>query len=68
MCPLRFNEAYYAVEDQRFLGEEGFGEEVSREDRKKEERQKKGPIEVPFKEIVRRLEIAPEVLRGKERR
>jgi len=56
------------VEDQRFLGEDGFGEEVSREDRKKEERQKKGPIEVPFKEIVRRLEIAPEVLRGKERR
>jgi hypothetical protein len=26
---------------------------------------KKGPIEVAFKEIARRLEIAPEVLRGK---
>ena len=25
------NEEYYAVEDQRFLGEEGFGEELSRE-------------------------------------
>ena len=25
------NEAYYAVEDQRFLGEEGFGEEISRD-------------------------------------
>jgi len=29
---------------------------------------KKGPIEVAFKEIARRLEIAPEVLRGRERR
>jgi hypothetical protein len=25
------NEEYYAVEDQRFLGDEGFGEELSRE-------------------------------------
>ena len=39
------NEAYYAVEDQRFLGEEGFGEELSREAGKKEERKTKKPIE-----------------------
>ena len=32
------NEEYYAVEDQQFLGEEGFGEELSREAGEKEER------------------------------
>ena len=35
------NEEYYAVEDQRFLGEEGFGEELSREAGEKEERKTK---------------------------
>ena len=39
------NEEYYAVEDQRFLGEEGFGEELSREAGEKEERKTKKPIE-----------------------
>jgi hypothetical protein len=27
----RHNDEYYAVEDQRFLGEEGFGKAISRE-------------------------------------
>ena len=35
------NEEYYAVEDQRFLGEEGFGEELGREAGEKEERKTK---------------------------
>lgn len=62
------NEEYYAVEDQRFLGAEGFGEELSREAGEKEERKTKKPIEAAFNEIARRLEIAAEVLKGKDRR
>ncbi len=62
------NEAYYAVEDQRFLGEEGFGEEISRDTEQNEERRAKKPIETAFKEIARRVETTPELLRGKDRR
>ena len=35
------NEAYYAVEDQRFLGEAGFGEEISRGSEEKYEPKRK---------------------------
>ncbi len=38
------NEEYYAVEDQRFLGEEGFGEELSREAGEKDERNLNGHL------------------------
>ena len=62
------NEAYYAVKDQRFLGEEGFGEEISRDGEQKEERKAKKPIETAFREIARRVDTAPEILRGKDRR
>jgi chromosomal replication initiation ATPase DnaA len=62
------NEAYYAVEDQRFLGEEGFGEEISREAGEKEERKTKKPIETTVKEIAKRLGTTGEELRGKDRR
>jgi hypothetical protein len=33
-----------------------------------DEQRSKRPIETAFKEIARRLEIAPEVLRGRDRR
>ncbi len=62
------NEEYYAVADQRFLGDEGFGEEISRDIEQNDERKKNQPIEVAFKEIARRVEVAPEVLRSKDRR
>ena len=62
------NEAYYAVEDQRFLGEEGFGEEISRDAEEHDERKAKKPIETALKEIARRVETTPELLRGKDRR
>src|SRR4029434_880504 len=61
------NDEYYAVEDQRFLGEEGFGEEISREAGVKEEWQPKKSIETAFKKIARQLET-PDLLRGKDRR
>jgi len=62
------NEAYYDVEDQRFLGDEGFGEEISRDAEENDERKAKKPIETVFKEIARRVETTPELLRGKDRR
>jgi transcriptional regulator len=62
------NEAYYAVEDQRFLGGEGFGEELSREAGEKEERKTKKPIETTVKEIAKRLGTTGAELRGKDRR
>lgn len=62
------NEEYYAVEDQRFLGDEGFGEELSREAGEKEERKTKKPIETTVKEIVKRLGTTGEELRGPDRR
>jgi len=49
------NDEYYAVEDQRFLGEEGFGEEISRDAGFKEERKPQESIETVFKEIARQL-------------
>jgi REP element-mobilizing transposase RayT len=62
------NQAYYAVEDQRFLGEEGFSEELSRDTEQNDGRKAKKPIEATFKEIARRVETTPELLRGKDRR
>ena len=62
------NEAYYAVEDQRFLGEEGFGEEISRKAEEIVEPRRKKPIDTVFKEIARRVQTAPELLRSKDRR
>jgi hypothetical protein len=62
------NDEYYAVEDQRFLGEEGFGEEISREAGEKEQRKGKKPIETDFKEIAKHLDTTAELLRGSDRR
>ena len=62
------NEAYYDVEDQRFLGEEGFGEEISRTVEEKDQRKRKKPIEADFKEIARQLNTTVELLRGRDRR
>jgi hypothetical protein len=56
------NEEYYAVEDQRFLGEEDFGEELSREAGEKEERKTKKPIETTVKEIAKRLAARGEMV------
>ena len=44
------NEAYYAVEDQRFLGGEGFGEEISRDGEVLIAPKRKKAIETVFKE------------------
>ena len=62
------NEEYYAVEDQRFLGEEGFGEEISREAGETEQRKRKKSIETDFKQIAKQLDTTVELLRGSDRR
>ena len=62
------NEEYYAVADQRFLGEEGFGEEIGGDGEEHDERKAKKPIETAFKEVARRVQTTPELLRGKDRR
>ena len=62
------NEEYYGVQDQRFLGEEGFGEEISREAGEQEQPKRKKSIETDFQEIAKRLDTTPELLRGSDRR
>ena len=62
------NDEYYAVEDQRFLGEEGFGEEISSKAGMKEERGPKKSIETVFEAIAQQLEMTQDTLRGKDRR
>src|SRR5215467_13989714 len=62
------NEAYYTVEDQQFLGEEGFGEEISRKIEEKAQHKRKNSIEPDFKQIAKKLNTTPEVLRGSDRR
>jgi hypothetical protein len=62
------NEEYYAVEDQRFLGDEGFGEEISRETGEHEPPKRTKPIEVDFKQIAKGLDTTVDSLRGSERR
>lgn len=62
------NEAYYSVEDQRFLGAEGFGEEISRNEEEIVSRKKKSPIETALRAVARQLDAAPESLRSTDRR
>ena len=62
------NQAYYAVEDQMFLGEAGFGQEISREAEERPAPKRKKPLETVFKDVARRVKAAPELIRGKDRR
>jgi len=62
------NEEYYAVEDQRFLGEKGFGKQFSGEAGEEKERNGKKPIETMIKEVAKRLRTTGEELKGKDRR
>ena len=62
------NEAYYAVEDQRFLGAEGFGDEISRDGEDLAAPKPKKAIDTVFKEVARRMAAAPALLRSKDRR
>jgi hypothetical protein len=50
------------------LGEEGFGEAISRAAGEKEQRKRKKSIESDFKEIARRLDTTAKLLRSSDRR
>lgn len=62
------NEEYYTVEDQRFLGDEGFGGEVSRAAGEEERPKRKKSIDADFEELAKQFGIAANLLRGSDRR
>ncbi len=61
------NEEYYEVEDQRFLGAEGFGDKIQQEMGNEEKPAVKRPMETVIKELSERLGIESKVLRGPDR-
>ncbi len=58
---------YYAVEDQRFLGTEGFGKQVQAEREDKPEQAAKRPLESALKALAASLKVEPAVLRSPDR-
>jgi hypothetical protein len=61
-------EEYYEVEDQRFLGAEGFGEKLREEvGGKKEGRRKKPYLTAAIEGLARRLRVSPGRLRAPDR-
>jgi REP element-mobilizing transposase RayT len=60
-------EEYYRVEDQRFLGAEGFGEALKREAEEEEILLPKRPLAAAFRNLADRVGIEPEVLGGADR-
>ncbi|MFQ5683960.1 MAG: transposase [Candidatus Binatia bacterium] len=61
------NEAYYEVEDQRFLGVEGFGDRVQQKVEKGEKSPVKRPLRAVIRELSEGLAIEVKVLRGPDR-
>jgi len=61
------NEGYYKVEDQRFLGAEGFGEKIQQEIGNEEKPAVKRPMGTVIKELSEHLGIESKVLRGPDR-
>jgi hypothetical protein len=53
---------YYWVEDQRFLGGEGFGEKLKRKAEGEDIAGPKKPLRVAFRGAGRGVKVAPEVL------
>jgi len=62
------NEEYYRVEDQRFLGEEGFREELSRDTEGQQEVRRNVPIGRAIQEVAKQVKATPEELKGRDRR
>jgi putative transposase len=61
-------EEYYEVEDQRFLGPEGFGETLAElVDEKKEAPRRREPLAKAVEMLATKLGIAPGILRGSDR-
>jgi putative transposase len=60
-------EEYYRVEDQRFLGEEGFGEELKRRAKEEEMPKPKRRLSVAFRKAARGVGVEPRLLGGADR-
>jgi len=60
------NEKYYEVEDQRFLGEEGFGEKLREEEAEPRTKQRK-PLEVIVKKLGQELKVGTTELVSSDR-
>jgi REP-associated tyrosine transposase len=60
-------EEYYRVEDQRFLGAEGFGEKLKRRAKEEEIPRPKKPLSVVFLSAARGVGVEPGVLGGADR-
>jgi putative transposase len=60
-------EAYYQVEDQRFLGAKGFGEKLKERHGEEENEAPKKGLSVVYRNIARAVGIEPEVLGGADR-
>jgi len=56
-------EEYYEVEDQRFLGEGEFGEELRREFDEEGKPKRKGPLAEVISQLAKALKISPSVLK-----
>lgn len=60
-------EDYYRVEDQRFLGAEGFSQKLKRRADEEEIPRPKKPLSVVFRSAARGVSVEPEVLGGADR-
>jgi putative transposase len=60
-------EEYYRVADQRFLGEEGFGEELKRRAKEEEMPKPRRQLSVAFRNAARGVGVEPQVLGGADR-
>ena len=60
-------EEYYRVEDQRFLGAEGFGEKLKREAKEEEIPRPKKQLAAVFRSAARGVGVEPEALGGADR-
>jgi len=60
-------EEYYRVEDQRFLGGEGFGEELKRKAQEEEMPKPKRQLSAAFRNAARGVGVEPQVLGGADR-
>lgn len=60
-------EDYYRVEDQRFLGAEGFAQKLKRKSNEEEIPVRKKQLSVAFRSAARAVEVEPQVLEGADR-
>ena len=62
------NEDYYAVEDQRFLGRDGFGEDLSQQIEEQHVERKRTPIERAVGDVAQRMGTTIDELKSQDRR